>query len=350
MWSLRKLYAVEPEGLGARIESACPAIFDHDSVGGVREVDDLFKLQLVKHWDFDEQVDWSRDFDPLNPGNLPYEVVGAFGSEPWEKLGAAERDRLRLHAQAWMLSQSFHGEQVTMMAASRLVSQAPETFIKTYAASQAFDDARHLEAYRRLIARIGVLYPMSRGLAEITRIALSQSEWDLTLLWVSVVMKSMGLANFQSLRDNAGPSLLRQVHAYAMVDETRHVAFARTVLGSAYAELDEAARRVREDAVIDALGRMRDDVVQADEVYAQAGMDVAACNAANDASPVVNMYRALMFQRLVPTIRAIGLFSPRIREAFDELGVLDYADVDLPTFLAAERRAAREIAAELKGT
>lgn len=347
MRSLLNLYAVEPYSVDERIETVSPAAFDHAYRGGVREVDELFERQLVKNWDMDERIDWSVELDPLNPGNLPYEVVGAFGSEPWEALDAPARDRLRLHAQAWMLSQSFHGEQVTMMAASRLVSQAPEAFIKTYAASQSFDDARHLEAYRRLLARIGVLYPMGRGLTEIAKIALSQTQWDLTLFWVSVVLKSMGLANFQSLRDNAGPSLMRQVHAYAMVDETRHVAFARTVLAARYAGLDEDERRVREDALIDALGRMRDDVVEADEVYAEAGMDVAACHAANEASLVVGMYRALMFQRLVPTVRAIGLFSPRIREAFDELGVLDYADLDLPTFLATERRAAREIEAEL---
>ena len=48
------------------------------------------------------------------------------------------------HDQAWGLSQFLHGEQGALLVASQLVSCAPLQ-AKLYAASQTFDEARHVE-------------------------------------------------------------------------------------------------------------------------------------------------------------------------------------------------------------
>ena len=57
------------------------------------------------------------------------------------------------HDQAWALSQFLHGEQGALLVASQLVSCAPTYQAKLYAASQTFDEARHVEVFNRYIQR-----------------------------------------------------------------------------------------------------------------------------------------------------------------------------------------------------
>ena len=63
------------------------------------------------------------------------------------------------------LSQIVHGEQGALLVASQLVSCAPTYNAKLYAASQTFDEARHVEVYNKYLQeRIGWTYPIMPGL------------------------------------------------------------------------------------------------------------------------------------------------------------------------------------------
>ena len=69
------------------------------------------------------------------------------------------------HRGASQLSQFLHGEQGALLVASQLVSCAPTYQAKLYAASQAFDEARHVEAFSRYIqTRSKLMYPVGTGL------------------------------------------------------------------------------------------------------------------------------------------------------------------------------------------
>ena len=49
------------------------------------------------------------------------------------------------------MSQFLHGEQGALLVASQLVSCAPTFNAKMYAASQTFDEARHVEVFNRYL-------------------------------------------------------------------------------------------------------------------------------------------------------------------------------------------------------
>jgi hypothetical protein len=40
-------------------------------------------------------------------------------------------------------------------------------------------------------------------------------------------------------------------------------------------------------------------------------------------------YRSALFSRNVPTIKDIGLWGPRVRKAYADMGILGFADADL---------------------
>ena len=43
-------------------------------------------------------------------------------------------------------------------------------------------------------------------------------------------------------------------------------------------------------------------------------------------SPIMIEFRKLLFSRVVPNIKRLGLLTPYVREGFDKLGILAYED------------------------
>ena len=42
----------------------------------------------------------------------------------------------------------------------------------------------------------------------------------------------------------------------------------------------------------------------------------------------MNMFRSRIFSRIVPTVKDIGLWGPRVQEAFAAMGAIEFASVD----------------------
>ena len=55
------------------------------------------------------------------------------------------------------------------------------------------------------------------------------------------------------------------------------------------------------------------------------------------------MFRGFLFTRIVPVLRDIGLWGPRIRAAFDDMGVLAYAEADLDELVSEDEAFAEEL-------
>jgi hypothetical protein len=80
------------------------------------------------------------------------------------------------------------------------------------------------------------------------------------------------------------------------------------------------------------------------------GFDVEECLEFTEHSPVQQAFRALLFSRIAPCVKDIGLWGPKVRGAFADLGVLDAADSDLEALMRDDEdiaeRVEREHAAE----
>jgi hypothetical protein len=49
-----------------------------------------------------------------------------------------------------------------------------------------------------------------------------------------------------------------------------------------------------------------------------------------------------LIQRIVPVLRDIGLFGPRIRAAFEDMGVMGFAETDLDALVAEDEAVAQQ--------
>ena len=111
----------------------------------------LYEKGKRLQWNAAERIDWSQDLDPENPAGLPDESLPIFGSEVWDRMTGAERSNARRHFQSWQLSQFLHGEQGALVCTAKIVQQVPGIDAKFYASTQVIDEARHVEAYSRLL-------------------------------------------------------------------------------------------------------------------------------------------------------------------------------------------------------
>ncbi|PWE16388.1 aminobenzoate oxygenase [Marinicauda salina] len=346
MTALRDLYPMPGIDSHWHVPQEYDAVFDWDFDDGRTTLMHLYQKGKDMQWDALSRIDWDLDLDPGNPMEMPDESVAIYGSDIWAKLTEKEQQELRRHAQAWNISQFLQGEQAALLAASKIVQSVPDLDAKFYAATQVMDEARHVEAYRKLMGKFGVAYPMTDPLMELVNDALRDSRWDVTYLAMQVVIEGLALAAFGTIRDLAQNPLARMVNAYVMEDEARHVAFGRLSLRDYYPELTQAERDEREEFLVDACYLMRDRMTQSGEVYEQLGLPAAECREYADNSEIVKMYRKLLFQRIVPIVKDIGLWGPKIQKAYADMGVLEYAELDPEALQKEDERIAAEIDAD----
>ena len=121
----------------------------------------LYELGKKLNWNVSMDIDWDR------PMIISDEIPPMFWDEypPYKKLSQKEKREFLRHRGASQFSQFLHGEQGALLVASQLVSCAPTYQAKLYAASQAFDEARHVEAFTKYIQnRSKLMYPVGSGL------------------------------------------------------------------------------------------------------------------------------------------------------------------------------------------
>ena len=158
---------------------------------------------------------------------------------------------------------------------------------------------------------------------------------------MQVLVEGLALAAFQSLRDKAGNTLAGAVNAYVMQDEARHVSFGRLALRDYYPQLSDAERDEREAFVVEALYFMRDRFNQS-EVWERLGLPAKLLDENHYNSKQMHSFRGRLFSRVVPTVKDIGLWGERVRRAFGEMGVMEYAAIDVTQQLANDGKVAED--------
>ena len=99
-----------------------------------------------------------------------------------------------------------------------------------------------------------------------------------------------------------------------------------------YSALTDAERDDREEFVVDACYLMRDRF-RGEEVFETLGLNVEECAQWVDHSPLMIQFRSHLFSRIVPIVKDIGLWGPKVQHAYADLGVLDAAKSDLDALM-----------------
>ena len=338
----QRIYALPVDVTQWTFDGATDLLFNWEYDDGSAPLLDLYEKGKQQQWDASTRLDWSLELNPDNPMELKDEAISIYGTDHWNRMTEKERSWLRLHLQANSISQFMHGEQGALIATAKIVGTVSDMNAKFYAATQVMDEARHVEAYKRLLhEKFKVAYPINKALQTLLEQTLTDRRWDMTYLGMQVLIEGLALAAFQSIRDKAGNTLAGAVNAYVMQDEARHVSFGRLALREYYPHLSDAERDEREEFVVEALYFMRDRFNQS-EVWERLGLPAKVLDDIHYNSKQMQSFRGRLFSRIVPTVKDIGLWGPRVQKAFAEMGVMDYAKIDVSELLANDGRVAEE--------
>ena len=296
--------------------------------GTVKEgLRDLYEKAKRDQWNSTTQLAWDTDVDPEGE-IIPIAINPLAGYGPYEKLDEKEGKRFR-HAQvALQLSQFLHGEQGALIVASQLVGGVPWMDAKYYAGTQTMDEARHVEVFSRYLhEKLEWEWPINDSLKELLDATILDSRWDFKYLGMQIIIEGLAMAAFGNLYQMAKEPLLKELLHYVMRDESRHVAFGVVSLKDYYKDMSPGELKDREDFIIYACELMRNRLVGAQiaEVF---GWDKEEVQRVVLESPVGKQFRSMLFARVVPNLKRLGLITPRVREAFEKLAIIQFEDMD----------------------
>ena len=326
--------------------------FDEDlnlTQNNVEDVVEIFKTPLTGsyNWDYSisdnrikklyelgKELNWNGsidlNWDYTHPADkrlvetdeqLPHESL-----EAYENLSEEEKILFDRHNTAELMSQFLHGEQGALLVASQLASCAPTYNAKLYAASQTFDEARHVEVFNRYLQeKIGIHYPINPSLKLLLDKILTDERWDLKFIGMQIIIEGLALAAFQMLKSITKDPLLKQLLHYVVRDEARHVTFGINYLEEFVTTLSEKEVEERAQFAYEACFLSKERLVSI-EVYEHFGWNVEDARQFQLSSEIMQTFQKLLFQRVMPNLKRIGLLTDSIRPKFEKLGILEYED------------------------
>ena len=281
----------------------------------------LYELGKELNWNAGTDIDWSQPMP--DRGDTPPPIFWD-DYKPYQELSNEDKFKFLQHRGSWSLSQFLHGEQGALLVASQLVSCAPTFNAKLYAASQTFDEARHVEAFNKYIqTRQRMMYPIGNGLKSLLDKILTDPRWDLKFIGMQIIIEGLALAAFNVARQGTNDPVFKDMLYLIIRDEARHVTFGVNYLEEFIKTLSEEELEERAMFAYEACLVMRGRLMSAD-VYENFGWDKEDAQAFAQKADVANNFQHLLFTRVVPNLSRIGLLTEKVRPLYDELGVLEY--------------------------
>src|SRR5207302_1949945 len=195
---------------------------------------------------------------------------------------------------------------------------------KFYGATQVMDEARHVEVYSRYLReKLTGSYPVNRHLKTLLDQILTDSRWDMKYLGMQIMVEGLAMAAFGYMHKMCQEPLLTELTHYVMRDESRHVAFGVLSLSDFYHDLPARELREREEFLYEGCRLMRDRLLMED-VWEVMGWPVDEVREIVLQSPQMKLFRQMLFSKVVPNVKRLGLLSPYVRERFAELDILQF--------------------------
>ena len=213
----------------------------------------LYELGKELNWNVESDLDWSPEFEGMGDEEFDFEDNQWSNHPVYKEMPRWKRKEFFHDLSSWSVSQFLHGEQGALLVASQLASCAPTFNAKLYAASQTFDEARHVEAFNKYLqTRIKKSWPIGAALKGLLDKILTDPRWDLKFIGMQVVIEGLALAAFNAAKDGTNDPVFKRMLELIIRDEARHVTFGINYLTEFVQTLSEEDRRDRAKFALEA--------------------------------------------------------------------------------------------------
>ncbi|MEO6124994.1 MAG: diiron oxygenase [Ilumatobacteraceae bacterium] len=259
-------------------------------------------------------VDWERPIDD-SAFHLPPEFLSLYGTDAWSAMSEAEQITYSRHEMAALCGAAIWFENALMqIVLGHLVHIDVKDPMHRYLLIEVADECRHSSMFGEYIRRGGTpAYGPTRPLA------LDQSAEGraLSYLLILAIEELLDYANRISMRDERVHATSRQIAKLHVMEEARHVSFAKTYLAEIWPALADAEREIVISAAPDLIGAIVSlslDPAVFDELGIDNGFEIARANPNYCAHVVAGLGKLTTF------LGGLGVIADRTR--WVELGLV----------------------------
>ncbi|MQY22612.1 AurF N-oxygenase family protein [Nocardia macrotermitis] len=267
-------------------------------------------------------VDWDQ---PLAEDRwfLPEKRISLYGTDLYESLSHEQQVLLSREELAASLASGVWTELILLQLVARYAYKRDVTSPQVqFALTEIADEVRHMIMFTRLVEKVGAQwYPIApktqrNGL-------LLKTFAPLPALWAMLLLTEEFFDRFQreQAADETVQPLVRTVARIHVVEEARHITFARTELERFVPTLSPRRLELLRNFLAGIVKTIRRDRYNP-LMYERAGIDPAVAVAAGRDNPIGKANGAYGAERIAPYYKSIGLIGGKSEKVWRDAGWL----------------------------
>jgi hypothetical protein len=257
----------------------------------------------------DLDIDWDAPVE-LDMKFMPFERVSLFGTDLWDRMTEQQRVELSRQELASVASTGLWFELILIQMLTRWAyHQDPQDPRTQYALTEIGDETRHILMFAKAINRLGTpTYRPRRLIHQLARVYKATAVGPALFAPVLVAEEITDRLQRELVNDESVHPLVRMVNRIHVVEEARHVRFAR----------EEVARQMQSiGPVAKVISNLASAVVAAfvasamisPGVYREVGLDPAEATKAARHNPNYHAARRWMAEKIMAFLAEQGMVT-----------------------------------------
>jgi hypothetical protein len=264
-------------------------------------------------------VDWSVPVDD-SAYHLPPEWLPLYGTPPWDQMSDGERKAYSRHEAGALCGAGIWFENLLMQAVLRHLAELPVTHpAHRYLLVEVADECRHSTMFGEFIRRAGTpAYrpAQAEGFGGIDGLPGGRA---MSYLLILAVEELLDAANRATMKDDRVHPVARDVARLHVLEEARHVSFAKTYLSEIWPTLTAEERAAAADFAPTAVSTIADLMIHPD-VYRTLGIEDGAELARTNPNHRARIVEGV--SKLTAFLTELGLIDEGRRAKWEALGLV----------------------------
>ncbi|MBI2704528.1 MAG: diiron oxygenase [Actinobacteria bacterium] len=267
------------------------------------------------------EIDWSLPMDDEHGYYLPPEYLPLYGTEAWESMSGAERVAYSRHECASLCAAGIWFENILMhLVLKHLYDLPPDDGSHRYLLIETADECRHSAMFGELIRLAGTpAYQVPKVLRQLGRFMKSTTRGPEAYIAMLAAEELLDVSNRATMKDERVHPISRHVAKIHVMEEARHVSFAKAYVAETWPSLNWFRRvhaMVRAPFIVRAIA----DAVVNPAVYEALGIDGGAKQAKRNPNHTERVKNDL--GKLTGFLDEIGVINTVTRPVWKVLGLL----------------------------
>ncbi|MGH3366370.1 MAG: AurF N-oxygenase family protein [Nocardioidaceae bacterium] len=268
------------------------------------------------------QIDWEA---PLPEGRYytPPHRASLYGTDLWDQLSDEQRIELSKHELASIASMGIWFETILMqMLVRHAYDREPTSSHVQYAYTEIGDECRHSVMFAKMLERMGAPYYRPRPLTHfLGRVFKQTSNGPLTFAGALFVEEILDQLQREAMVDESLQPLVRAVSRVHVVEEARHMRYAREANAAEWAGLGWLERAWTRFVLARVVYISVTQLVN-ERVYATVGLDPKAARRTAERNPHWRETRRWAARKVVATLDEAGMIAGPSRRLWKRAGLV----------------------------